>query len=289
MRKRNLSQIDLIKQAWSESFKLLNYQPQIIMPFVVLAIVELLGILLIFVALQPPFVVYIKPIVLRYWTENFLHYPLNLLLLAKLCFYLQIVLSLVLGTFITGMTLSCVWQYNLKEEFSFKSAFKTALFKYVNLLIITVLVYFLLYKFYHLDAFVLAKILARGSSFLKIGKEYWSMLFIIFGIIGTGFLNALFAFAQPAVIMDNKNFVTAIFFNLKHLVKNFFPACFLIIFPVCLYIPIALFKERFFSLMKSTAPEIIFVVLIADVIALLMINVMTTLFISKYYISIRDE
>ena len=205
MEKNKMSQGALIKKSWVGAFDIIFGANKIVIPFVVITFMELIAIIALFFAIQPPLVKYITPIVLRFWGQQFLHYPFSLLLLSRLFNYVQIGLAIVLGTLCSGLTISNVYQYSQTENFSFKTSFKKALFKYVSLIIITVLVFFIIRFAYSIEKKVLIKIMMKGQSFLGLGREDWSMLFMVFGVIAAGFVQSIFAFTHAAIMIDNKN------------------------------------------------------------------------------------
>ena len=289
MQQKKNSQWALIGKSWAGAFDIIFGANQIIIPFVVIAALELIGIIILFFAIQPPVVKYIAPVVLRFFGEKFLHYPFSLLLLSRLFSYLQIVLTLILGSFASGLTISNVFQYSKIEQFSYKTAFKETLFKYISLLIITVLMFFLVMYVYSIEKKIFIKILMKGSGFLGLRREAWSVLFMIFGFIGVGFVQSLFAFVHAAIMIDNKNFITAIFRNIVFVFKNLFAVLILVIIPLLFYIPIILFKGNMFELMKRTAPEIVFVILFFGVVVTLFINVLITISTTNAYLLIRGK
>lgn len=289
MQKNKISQGALIKKSWVGTFDIIFGANKIVIPFVVVALMELIAIIALFFAIQPPLVKYISPIVLRFWGKQFLHYPFSLLLLSRLFNYIQIALAIVFGTVCSGLAIHNVYQYSQTEQFSYKTSFKKTLFKYVSLVIITVLVFFIIKFAYSIEKKVLIKIMMKGQSFLGLRREDWSMLFIVFGVLGAGFIQSVFAFAHAAIMIDNKNFITAIFRNIAFVFKNFFTACVLVLIPLLVYIPVALLKGNMFELMKRTAPEIVFAVLIFGVLISLFINVLITISTTNAYLLIRGK
>ncbi len=289
MQKNKISQGALIRKSWAGAFDVIFGANKIVIPFVVITFLELIGIAALFAAIQPPLVKYITPIVMRFWGQQFLHYPFNLLLISRLFNYLQIVLAVILGTFASGLTISNVFQYSQAEQFSYKISFKKTFFKYVNLLIISILV-FLLVKFtYSIETRVLIKIMMKGESFLGLRREDWVILFMVFGVIAGGFVQSLFVFTHAAIMIDNKNFIMAIFRNIVFVFRNFFAACVLVIIPLLIYIPVTLLKGNLFELMKRTTPEIVFAVLGFGVFAALFINILITISTTNAYLLIRGN
>ena len=289
MQKNRISQGALIKKSWVGAFDVIFGANKIVIPFIVIALLELIGIVALFIAIQPPIVKYVTPIIMRFWGKQFLHYPFSLLLISQLFNYLQIVLAIVLGTFASGLTISNVFQYSQTEQFSYKTSFKKTLFKYISLIIITILVFFLLKFAYSIEEKVLIKIMMKGQDFLGLRREDWSMLFMVFGVIAAGFIQSMFVFTHSAIMIDNKNFITAIFRNIAFVFKNFFAACVLVIVPLLVYIPVVLLKGNLFELMKRTTPEIVFAVLIFGVLISLFINVLITISTTNAYLLIRGK
>jgi len=289
MQNKKISQGSLIHDSWVGAFDVIFGANKIIIPFVVIAVLELISVAVLFFAIQPPLLKYVSPIILRFWGRQFLRYPLNLLLISQLFYYIQIVSAIVLGTFAAGLTVSSVAQYYQSEQFSYKTAFKKALIKYFSLIIITVLIFFAVKYSYALEKKILIKIMSRGTTFLGLRHEDWPMLFIVFGIIIAGFVQSLFAFAAPAIVIDNKNFITGIFRNIAAVFKNLFAACVLVIIPLLVYIPVSLLKGNMFELMKRTVPEIVFVVLAFGIFASLFINVFITISTTYAYLLIRGK
>ncbi len=289
MQKKKISQGFLIKKSWVEAFNVIFGESRIIIPFIVIALIELIGIGALFVLIQPPLVKYITPIVMRFWGQQFLHYPFNLLLLSRLFNYLQIVVAVILGTLVSGLTISNVFQYNQSGQFSYKTAFKKTFFKYLSLLIITILVFFLARVSFSFEKKVLIKIMMKGQSFLGLSRQDWSMLFMVFGVIAAGFLQSLFVFTHAAIMIDNKNFITAIFRNIAIVFKNLFLACVLVVVPLLAYVPVTLLKGNMFVLMKRITPEIVFAVLILGVFVSFFVNVLITVSTTNAYLLIRGK
>jgi len=66
MQKNKISQGALIKRSWGRAFDVIFGVNKITIPFVVIALLELIGIVVIFVVIQPPLAKYITPIVIRF-------------------------------------------------------------------------------------------------------------------------------------------------------------------------------------------------------------------------------
>ena len=289
MEKRPLSQIELIGKAWKESFETMFSQPGVAVPFIIVGLIELIGLLALFFLIQPPLVQYIRPIVLRFYGEPYLHYPFNLALLSQFFYYLQIVTAVILGTYATGVTISATDQFHYDRDISFKLAAKQALFKYVALLLVTLIVFALIQYAYVMEKKVLLKILSKGETFLGIGRQPWTMLFMAAGVFIAGVFQSLFIFTQAAIMVDNKNIFLALFRNFVYFFTHMFAAVMLVLIPLFFYTPITLLKGNIFPLMNRTVPEIVFVILIVGTLLSVLINVLITIASTKLYLLVKEK
>ena len=290
MLKERTSQAGKLGKSWKDAFNLMILQPKIMYPFLILAVLDVIGMIAIFLFEQPPLDRFLGPIVVRFYGRQFLHYPFNLLLLSQLFQYLQIVTSIIIGTFMSGLTISGVQQYFQTGEISYKVAMKKAVFKYINLIIITLAVFFLISYCYDLEKRALLKILSKGPSFLGIQASDWTMLALIFAVIFiSGIIQSLFVLAQPAIMLDNKNFILAAFRSIYYAASNSFAASMLVIVPLLFFLPVTLVKNNLMPLIKRTAPEIVFVIIVLGILITMMVNVMITISSTRLYAFIRDE
>jgi len=285
----SISQTSIIGRSWALFFEVCAKRGMIMMPFTFLALIELISIAVIFVFIQAPLIKYSGPIVLRFFGEKFLHYPFNLLLTSQMFNYFQNFSSIVIGTFVVGMTISAVMQYIQGKEFSFKIAAKKSFFKYINLVIITLIVFFIIKFVQSVEKKILIKILMKGPAFLGIQADAWKTIFLFVFVFSTAFVQSLFIFAQAAVVIDNKNFIVAIFKNFGFVLTNLFSAFVLVIVPLLAYIPIVLLKSNLFELMKRSFPEISFIILIMGVLLTLFINLIITITSTKAYMLIKEK
>ncbi len=292
MSRERTSQTVKLGKSWKDTFDLMILQPKIMFPFLILAVIDLIGMIALFVFEQPPLNKFLAPIVFRFlhYGPQSLHYPFNLLLLSSLFQYLQMFTSIIIGTLMSGLTINGVQQYYQTGEISYKVAFKNAVFKYVNLFIITLAVFFLIAFFYGVEKVILIKLLSKGPSFLGIHDKDWTMIGLIFAVIGiSGIIQSLLVYAQPSIMLDNKNFVVAIFRSLYYAFTNCFGTLLLVVIPLLFFLPITLVKNNFMPLMKISAPEIVFVVLVLGTLITMAINIVITISSTRMYAAIRDE
>jgi hypothetical protein len=285
MQTKAISQIRLVRKTWEKTFSLLRTRQNIIIPFAIAAGLEVMSIIVLFYLIQPPLVKYISPIALRFWGERFLHYPLNLLLLSQLFSYVQLMLAIVLGTFMSGVTISAVCQYRLNRDavFSLNRGAKKALSTFVHLSVITIITVFLIQFVYALEQKVMLKIMMRETKFLGIAREFWPLIGIGSAGLLSGVVQSVFAFAQTIVIVDDKNCVSALIRNFRFVSENFFTTLMLVLVPLLVYLPVSLLKGSISKLMQQSVPEVLFIVLGAGIVLTLFINVIITVSVTIAY------
>ncbi|MBU4306107.1 MAG: hypothetical protein KJ893_10895 [Candidatus Omnitrophica bacterium] len=288
MREKGITQTGVIKKALGTGFQAMADFPQIVYPFAIIAVIEVIGLLLIFAALQPPFVKYSMPIIERFWGAKFLHYPLILLLLSHLHYYFQTVVAVFCGAFASGMTISAFKQYKQEKFITLRSAARDALHSYWHLLAINLIVFALVQcAFVFKRQAVFKMILAMRNHFGDEGN--WMLIHATAALFIGAVVQSLFVFAQPAVVIEGKNFISAIFKSLILTLKNLWVTFVLVIFPLSLFLPIALLKNKLLFLMQRFVPEVIFLVLAAGILLSFFLNAGITIMVSAGYFIIKDE
>ncbi len=289
--KQRFSQFGLISKSWSSTIDALLTWPRLMRPFFFMAVFEIGLLVLLFVALQPPFVEKIAPVVVRYWGQGSLHFPQILLLLARLFNLSRYAIVLLIGAFATGMTIAGVEQYHNREKVSLRRVIGKTFRKYIGLIIITLIAFGAVAVLSQAVNRVAIKILSLSgtSGFMGISQEYLPLLFIAAGIIAAGFVQALFVFAAPALMIDDTNFLKAVFRNFKVALSNLAAAIFLVVLPIIILIPIQLLLVDPYPLMRKSFPEIIFVLLSADVLVTMLVNVFITISAANCYIILKGR
>ena len=69
--------------------------PVILVPFLIFTLIDLCGLIFVFLIPRAPLYALLGPIVRTFWGEQFLHYPANFLLLPKLASLSRTILSVI--------------------------------------------------------------------------------------------------------------------------------------------------------------------------------------------------
>jgi hypothetical protein len=64
-----------ILSLWKKVTGTFKRYPAIMMPFGCIALFEILGLIILFLAPRPPFSSVLAPVIRAFWGEQFLHYP----------------------------------------------------------------------------------------------------------------------------------------------------------------------------------------------------------------------
>jgi len=227
----------------------LRKTPSAYIPFFIFACIDFCSLLLLYLTPRQPLIEIFGPPIRTLWGERFLHYPTNFLLLPKLTADARMVLSVCIGSLLTGIAITLLYQKPLK------SAFK----KYVSLFLIVFLITVLFYGTIKIRNIALMKYFMAGhKTLLFLSPTAW------LGPISTGmgffiglFIQAAFTYAIPALIMGEGRLMrvlaTSLVFCKNHLVTTLF----LVGLPLLLYVPLLVLNYNSVFLIDRFFPEII--------------------------------
>ena len=85
---------------------------QIFYPFIIILFINSLILEILYFSPRYPLSIFFSPIISRIWGEQYLHYPMNLMLLPKLFYYVQMVVSLFLSSFLIVLVVDMVAAIN---------------------------------------------------------------------------------------------------------------------------------------------------------------------------------
>src|SRR5262245_25858967 len=117
------------------SINTLMVNPVIFYPYLILGFIQLLALEILYFAPQSSLSVFFGPIIRRLWSESFLHYPLDLVLLPKLYYYAQIFIYIFIGGFLTSMLIQFISAINHDQKLNLKVVFKETLPRYIHIVI----------------------------------------------------------------------------------------------------------------------------------------------------------
>ncbi len=273
------------------SFDTLLKHPIILFPFCILAFLKLFALEIIYFIPRWPLNILFAPIVRTLWGEQFLHYPINFLLIPKLFYYTQLLLYVLIEALLTAA--SCVLIYNINEgkPTNLKTVFKKTFKKYIEIFciaIITIGCFFILRSLY---GFIVAKIATSqiGAEIYFVGLIKKGLAYTLpYGKFFLGILvELLFVYAIPILILNDKKLLSALGSNFKFLKNTYIITFMLVALPALLLLPLLYMNMKIAILIDKTSPAIILALAASEVVLTLFINAFTTTMIVSFYLSKR--
>lgn len=260
----------------SSTVAAVKHKPAIIVPFVIFTLIDVLWIMLLFLAPRDPFIKLFGPPIRAIFGEKFLHYPVNFVLLPQLVSYSRMGLAVLFSSLLSGISVAILY----------KKPLKTAFKKYAGLFLIVFIIYALFLVLIKVYGFILVKYFMAGhKSLLFIGAKWWlgpisSAAVFVFSVI----LQVAFVYAIPVLIREDATFIKAVFKGVRFSAKNLLLTFFLIILPMLLYIPFTILTQRTTFLIDRFFPEVILILLVvSSIVNSLVIDPLITLSTALYY------
>jgi len=252
---------------------------------------ELIVLGVFYFAPRMPLRLVLGPPIRTFWGEQFLHFPLNFLLLPKLVSNSKVVLAVAFGSFCTCMAVSFIYELYQKKHLKFVQSAKLALNKYISAFCVVLLVYALYFLILKLFAFGLMKYfsLHRKLLFLSAGVWFGPVISVINIMVGVA-TQLLFTFAIPLLVVEQKKLLRAIGGSLVLLKKLFIPAFLLTAIPVIAYLPLLVLDYKMAFIMDRTFPEIVLVLLtVSTIFATLVLDPLITCSTTILYLMHRES
>ncbi len=281
-----------IVNIYSQAAALIKRNAVVFYPFAAFAAVEALALTFLFLIPREPFVRLFGPPVRTFWGEQFLHYPFNFLLLPKLAYFSRTVLSIIIGSFTTGMAVILIVQDHKKMALKLAPSFKQAVKRYASFFMVTVVVVFLLFFGMRLVTSTILKYFMAGHArFLFIGARLWlGPILTVLGFLAAILVQACFVYAVPLIVIDGKKAIKALAGSFIFFKKNFFITIFLVTLPMLIFIPFIILQQNSAFLVEKFFPEIILIILYAGILLnSIIIDFLVTTSATIFYLKNRQE
>ncbi len=266
----------------AKTFQTFKNNPGVYAPFAVFALLELIALIFIFLAPRKPLLPLFGPPIRTLWGEQFLHYPVNFLLLPKLASLSRMGLSVIFGSLLSGIAIAK----------TYKRPSKIALKKYTSLFLIVFIMTIVFYFALNSTGKLLVKyFMTEHAKLLFLGPRIWMgpILFAL-NIIIAVVVQSAFIYAIPELILSDKKFFQAIFLSLNFCRKNLIITAVLIGIPLFLYIPIIILGNNTALLIDKMFPEIALLICIANIIvSSLIVDPLITISTALLYIDAREK
>ncbi|MFH1778031.1 MAG: hypothetical protein ABH952_10795 [Candidatus Omnitrophota bacterium] len=270
---------NVVLDAWIASFRTLRNCPRIFIPFIITAFFEFIALLLIYYSPRQPLVVFLGPPITRFWGGKYLHYPFNFVLMPKLLFYSQTLISIFVGSLMTAVAVYLIWQsISLNNRQRILPAIKKTLPRYLGVIVaifINLILIWLYFKFENkFENKLLVKLFAENPTkkILFIGVQGWRQIGFYFGILVTIIIDTLFVYVIPIIIIERRSVFMAIIRSITFAIRNFTVSFFIVAIPILFYLPIIILKGKMSILMDKFIPEVTLYILTCGILLTMLIN-----------------
>jgi len=281
-----------LKSVYDKTSQSLKSNPVLFLPFVIFAAFEFVTLMIIYLAPRMPLKLLLGPPIRAIWGERFLHYPINFLLIPKLASLARIGLTVVIGSFLTGVATLLVYNIFKKTKINLKEIFKSALKKYVSLFAIVLLFTIIFYLLDKVTPKLLIKYFASGhAKLLFVGPRFWlGPILTCFNFMLAVIVQSAFVYAIPILLIEGETLTKALLRSFLLFKKFFFKTILLIGLPMLIYIPIIVLQADSAFLITRLFPEVIlWVAIISLIVSSLVIDLLITLSTTHLYLMHKNE
>jgi hypothetical protein len=267
-----------IVRVWKDSIRVICKHPKVVMPFLVSSATNFLTLYILYLAPQRPVRYVLAPPIRKLWGEQFLHYPMNFVLLPKMFQYAEIAVSALIGIVMSAWAIGMIADIYQKGRSKMFHNFLYAVSRYFSLIAVWVASYIV--------ATVVSKYLPVFFVGLKQIPLYWSITVAFVVLI---IMQVLFIFVPPILIIDKSKLLPALKSNVVVLARLALPAIVLLLIPSLLYFPVLIVKMEIGTLMGKFSPEIALVVLAAGVVASFLVDTLVITSTTLLYVHTKNR
>lgn len=242
----------LIKSVWGAAVGTIRRYPQVIIPFLVIAVCETLALTLLYLAPRPPLSAFLAPPIRVLYPypglttgEPYLHYPANFLLLPILFSHVQIIIGISVGLVMTAVAIRMVFQIEEGGRPDWLAGLKLVILRFPALLVIWLIVFGLQMGVGR----YLPRLAASASYNLARSVFYLSLLLVII-------IETFFVYAVPAVTGEARRAWRAIIKSFTLTWSVFFPTFVVTLVPLIFRIALIFLTRRNPVMMERFSPEI---------------------------------
>ena len=261
-------------EIYRQVFLLLKKDPTLLMLFVITGIIDLLALIFLFLAPFPPVSYILAPIIRTFWSDVFLHYPQNFVLLPKLYNDAHLFIATTAGVFISGLVIKKI-EGGMREEkrVTLIEAAQEVFKRYFSILLAWLASYGL---------FILASkfLIARVPP--QVGLRLAATFFL--GVT----CQSLAAFWIPALLLLDKGFFAKLLTGMRYGMKYFISTSLLIAIPMALVMVLTFFRWLTPHYLDFY-PELILWVLVAGCGVMAFVDMWVTLTTTLLFLEVQKE
>ena len=275
---------------WLSTFNAIVKRPVLLAPFIVIAFFECLSLEIACFCTRKPLFLVFGPILRKFFGEQSLHYPANIMITPALFYYAQVIIYIFAGVLLSAISVNIL--HNIKEGLPVKlnAMVRNALRRYGAFLVYGVIIMILMAALKPLDQFVFTKafrLLHRMVPGFTI--EFSGLTFTLIIFLTSFFVQVLFMASVPFMVLEKKNIFKAILNSIALFGRNFFGMLILIGMPFLVYLPIAVLKNFARELTAASFPEIVVVITVLGIIISIFIDCFVILCASQVVMEVSKN
>lgn len=263
---------------WQKGWRLIRKHPVVFAPFLISGACSVIVLYILFLAPHRPISYLLAPPIRMAMGEKFLHYPFNFVVLPKLFRLGDLCVSAFVGMLMSAVTVGMVADILAERRPSFLISFLVAIKRYFML----ILVWFVSFG-------IISLVMNFLPGFFDLQARLGKSLFVTISLAVSIFVQLLFIYVVPALILGRKKIIPAFKDNLKTLANKFIPSMIVVAVPAVMYVPILLFKSYAGLFAQTNFPEMVLLVLLAGVVMTLAIDFWITVCITILYVKQNDR
>ena len=249
--------LGVAKSVWSMTFKMVRRYPSILFPFFMIAVSQAIVLAIMFYFPRPPLSIIFAQPIRAFFGEQFLHYPSNFLLLPRLFYFGQVVVMVTIGAIMFGTAIGLIHRANKKDEaYGVADSLNRSVRHYLTLVGIWVVIFCLSLIILRFPGFLITKFLSRTplvSALLQV--LFYGGFLLVF------LVEALFIYAYPAAVLEDRGLLSAIKRSLRVSRKVFSTTFILIAIPRILEVLVIALRRYALMRVNRVLPELTLVIL----------------------------
>lgn len=263
--------------------------PVVAFPYVINLFIQLLILEILFFSNRYPLKTFFGPITKTLWGENYIHYPLNLMIIPDFFQRLQIPLYIFVYSFFVAVSTYIIATLNNGKKVELGSIFREVFKSYLFIVIAAMITSLFVVSIFNLYGLVYnrAAVIRSTSGVFFMIKRIVMEGTPYFGLMGSVFVTTLFAYVMPAIVIDKRRIFAALAANFKLVGQSFFTILGVVFVPMFVFVIVLLLQN---SLPRDLPlPEIRVWTLILSVVLMVMIDAVVYTAITTYYLISKEN
>ncbi len=278
-----------IGKNWLSTFEVMVKKPAVLMPFIVIAFIEGIGLEIIYFAARGPLALAFNPIIKKFFGEAFLHYPGNIIVMGKSFYNLQLAIYIVLGAALSAVSVNIF--RNIKEGLPLKTnaLIKNAMKNYVSYFIYGIVVIALIFIAKKVDGFIIRHLVSVISRIGFLAKPLvYFMLNIAILFFTNILLQILIVLTVPLIVLRKLNIFKALWTGMLTGILNLRTLFVLLMLPFMVYFPISTLKGFSGQLSDKFFPEVNVLITAVGIILTVFCDSFVILSASQFVLDIKS-